>query len=304
MPEPITYNQEVPGWPGRVWRDLVVPEDCGIRPSREAEIFQAPGWKQPKLQAGIVTASQWCEEWKQWSTSTPAAVEKLGAQFEVPEAAAAQVLACGSSKWADGVAGYSRPLTEGEHNLLCTLWNWPDGTPIPDPILGAFVEVWNKLYPAGHEWFCTYRPRIPIEAWGWYQKARKTAPTLGGPGRVTGGGRSAAKKQQLSPTRWMIRPACAASDPDTIRSEILSGTRRELKDRQEAGERMAAEIRETLEGQSGTLPEEPPEEPPEGSPARSPLPLLLGGLGFLVGGPVGAAGGYVAGVAISKKGTQ
>jgi hypothetical protein len=300
MPEPTTYNQEVPGWPGRVWRDLVVPEDCGIRPHREAEIFNAKTHKQPKLKAGIVTASQWCEEWKQWSTSTAAAVEKLGAQFEVPEAAAAQVLACGSSKWADSVAGYSRPLTEDEHNLLCTLWNWPDGTQIPDPILGAFVEVWNKLHPAGHEWFCTYRPRIPIEAWKWYQKARTASATLGIAQGVTGGGKSAARKEQLSPLRWMIRPACAASDPAAIKSEILSGTRKELKDRQEAGERMAEEIRDAMD--NGTT-ETPPEEPPEEAPARSPLPLLLGGLGFLVGGPVGGVGGYAAGVMLAKKGT-
>ena len=285
MPQPS--NADVPGWPpGWKWQDIVSDLDCQIRPLAKKEIDSET--YEPFLMAkldGLEIAKKRCAEYQAYLVSDEGIAEQLGIQNLDTEEDATLIIENGwfgegtlPTSGIKLVQSFWKPATE--EAWIVAKAQTPDLLP--------FVPYWNALDPHVKEYFCQYRPWVPIEVFKQSQARATKVNYLFIPG--------------VKPPPWiMARPSCAGETVAQALEKTKAGTKAYIKDKIKAGKAQAKEARIKYYAPAEIAPADQSEEPPPPTPERNPLPLLLGGLGLATAGPLGAAGGYALGVALSPQ---
>jgi len=271
MPKPPTYDELVPGWPlEKRWQDLRNHQDCSVKPEAAQLIdlqgcdtfynsslgkYQTDCSQKPVLEAALDTAGDWCWQYIEWRTSPEAAQELLGEQYGIDEEFATQLV--NTSKAAVGPN-----ITDDMWKVVKTFWKpatmkaWQTTLEF-SPNLLPFIPIWNRLQPSMRDWFCIFRPWVPIATYAQEVAHKKKMAVLKADAVVakTGLPKGAIQIKQgwtrASRSTDMIMPFCVKPQAIEAGQSILAAVQatqaETLEGTQEALEQKDAILREEAE---------------------------------------------------------
>lgn len=319
-PYPPSTSPPPPGW-SLPWSDYIAEGVCEVKAYAHNEMEHTPGIQKAGRWEGLQTAIKWCQAHENWKTSPEAVQENLGIQYGADFATVNGIM---NGTFAVYGKGSGEGLTSPMWDTVKKLWNTKDAAAFRK-VTGGYsltmlIPIWNKLNTQAQEWFCQFKPWVPISLWkADQQRIGKTKLLLTGsiPSLSGSALASAIWMKDKKVKGAMAQPSCYFADPADVVEATKAGTLDYLEERATSDARysmisnaisltnMGFATPAQVEIAQAHLPpgdqEDPTEPPPDDEDKKgNMLPLILAGLGFFAAGPPGALGGFALGAMVAK----